>query len=129
MPTAVVPVTPEGADVLHAMDERVPHRVALLLDSYRQSPRAFVVPSLKHISRNPRKLFAVVDFVLAYGGEVVTANLQLTPGTAERRDELVSYNDRDFTWAGIGAFEAERVGRNDPCPCGSGLKYKRCCGR
>ncbi len=23
----------------------------------------------------------------------------------------------------------ERVGRNDPCPCGSGLKYKRCCGK
>lgn len=22
-----------------------------------------------------------------------------------------------------------RVGRNDPCPCGSGKKYKRCCGR
>jgi len=21
-----------------------------------------------------------------------------------------------------------RVGRNDPCPCGSGLKYKKCCG-
>jgi hypothetical protein len=21
------------------------------------------------------------------------------------------------------------VGRNDPCPCGSGKKYKRCCGR
>ena len=23
----------------------------------------------------------------------------------------------------------ELVGRNDPCPCGSGKKYKRCCGR
>jgi preprotein translocase subunit SecA len=23
---------------------------------------------------------------------------------------------------------AERVGRNDPCPCGSGKKYKNCCG-
>lgn len=23
----------------------------------------------------------------------------------------------------------ERVGRNDPCPCGSGRKYKKCCGR
>jgi preprotein translocase subunit SecA len=23
--------------------------------------------------------------------------------------------------------KAERVGRNDPCPCGSGKKYKRCC--
>ena len=22
---------------------------------------------------------------------------------------------------------AQRVGRNDPCPCGSGKKYKRCC--
>ena len=21
-----------------------------------------------------------------------------------------------------------RPGRNDPCPCGSGRKYKRCCG-
>ncbi len=25
--------------------------------------------------------------------------------------------------------EHRPVGRNDPCPCGSGKKYKRCCGR
>jgi uncharacterized protein len=24
---------------------------------------------------------------------------------------------------------APKVGRNDPCPCGSGKKYKQCCGR
>jgi len=24
--------------------------------------------------------------------------------------------------------ESEKVGRNDPCPCGSGKKYKKCCG-
>jgi preprotein translocase subunit SecA len=24
---------------------------------------------------------------------------------------------------------ADRVGRNDPCPCGSGKKFKKCCGR
>jgi hypothetical protein len=23
--------------------------------------------------------------------------------------------------------EGSRVGRNDPCPCGSGKKYKKCC--
>lgn len=23
----------------------------------------------------------------------------------------------------------KKVGRNDPCPCGSGKKYKRCCGK
>jgi len=26
------------------------------------------------------------------------------------------------------AEEARTTGRNDPCPCGSGLKFKRCCG-
>ena len=25
--------------------------------------------------------------------------------------------------------EGPKVGRNDPCPCGSGKKYKQCCGR
>ena len=23
----------------------------------------------------------------------------------------------------------KKVGRNDPCPCGSGKKYKKCCGQ
>ena len=26
-------------------------------------------------------------------------------------------------------IDFSKVGRNDPCPCGSGKKYKRCCGR
>jgi uncharacterized protein YecA (UPF0149 family) len=26
-------------------------------------------------------------------------------------------------------LEAPKVGRNDPCPCGSGKKYKKCCGK
>ena len=25
--------------------------------------------------------------------------------------------------------KGNKVGRNDPCPCGSGKKYKKCCGR
>lgn len=28
-----------------------------------------------------------------------------------------------------GAIASHEPGRNDPCPCGSGAKYKRCCGR
>jgi preprotein translocase subunit SecA len=23
----------------------------------------------------------------------------------------------------------KKIGRNDPCPCGSGKKYKQCCGK
>lgn len=25
--------------------------------------------------------------------------------------------------------KSEEIGRNDPCPCGSGKKYKKCCGK
>jgi preprotein translocase subunit SecA len=27
------------------------------------------------------------------------------------------------------AAQKAKVGRNDPCPCGSGKKYKKCCGQ
>jgi uncharacterized protein len=30
--------------------------------------------------------------------------------------------------AAAGRAKSPKVGRNDPCPCGSGRKYKRCCG-
>lgn len=26
-------------------------------------------------------------------------------------------------------IQSEKIGRNDPCPCGSGKKYKKCCGK
>ncbi|MDK4571636.1 SEC-C metal-binding domain-containing protein, partial [Kingella kingae] len=26
-----------------------------------------------------------------------------------------------------GKVVTQKIGRNDPCPCGSGRKYKRCC--
>jgi preprotein translocase subunit SecA len=29
---------------------------------------------------------------------------------------------------GAGGSRPGKVGRNDPCPCGSGKKYKKCCG-
>lgn len=31
--------------------------------------------------------------------------------------------------AGSGVTRRRRVGRNEPCPCGSGKKLKMCCGR
>jgi preprotein translocase subunit SecA len=34
-----------------------------------------------------------------------------------------------FSTSGKGGVMTKKVGRNDPCPCGSGKKYKRCCGR
>ena len=37
-------------------------------------------------------------------------------------------NDGDTTTKTRQA-KSEKIGRNDPCPCGSGKKYKQCCGK
>ena len=44
--------------------------------------------------------------------------------TAERRKELYMEHKKSGT-----IVKEKKVGRNDPCPCGSGKKYKFCCGR
>ncbi len=44
--------------------------------------------------------------------------------TAERRKELYKEQKSSTT-----IVKAKKIGRNDPCPCGSGRKYKMCCGR
>lgn len=36
-------------------------------------------------------------------------------------------NDRAASNATLGGTTNKKVGRNEPCPCGSGKKYKKCC--
>ena len=38
-------------------------------------------------------------------------------------------NDSDTSTAKQPKVNKNKVGRNDPCPCGSGRKYKQCCGK
>ena len=42
----------------------------------------------------------------------------------EKRKELYKEQKSSHT-----VIKEKKVGRNDPCPCGSGKKYKFCCGR
>ena len=44
--------------------------------------------------------------------------------TEDKKKELVKVHRRAGT-----VVKGEKIGRNDPCPCGSGKKYKHCCGR
>jgi uncharacterized protein YchJ len=39
-------------------------------------------------------------------------------------DDCVDYNDLEPY-----VRQEAKIGRNDPCPCGSGKKYKKCCGK
>lgn len=44
--------------------------------------------------------------------------------TLERQKELYREQKKSGT-----IVKEKKIGRNDPCPCGSGKKYKFCCGR
>lgn len=44
--------------------------------------------------------------------------------TEEKRKEITKAYKKSKT-----VVKGEKIGRNDPCPCGSGKKYKKCCGR
>ena len=46
-----------------------------------------------------------------------------------KENDDLAYSGSQTTDAGNQPARAKpRVGRNDPCPCGSGKKYKKCCG-
>lgn len=59
-------------------------------------------------------------------------------GRRQEHHELASFQKEDGKWVFFDGSapqirqvvrEAPKVGRNDPCTCGSGKKYKKCCGK
>ncbi|KXG78899.1 SEC-C metal-binding domain-containing protein [Thermotalea metallivorans] len=44
--------------------------------------------------------------------------------TQEKRKEIEKAQKRSKI-----VVKEEKIGRNEPCPCGSGKKYKKCCGQ
>ena len=47
----------------------------------------------------------------------------------ERVAQPVAVNHQDTSLGAQPVQKKDKVGRNDLCPCGSGLKYKQCCGK
>jgi len=70
---------------------------------------------------------------LLYNVRIVTREEQEKQKTV-RENEVTDIVTRGPLEAGSIALQtkpvtAKKIGRNDPCPCGSGKKYKKCCGR
>ena len=54
----------------------------------------------------------------------------MTPEEIEAEEEAIrkAKEERAKNPEGFQLQAGQKVGRNDPCPCGSGRKYKKCCG-
>ncbi|HOX91457.1 MAG TPA: YchJ family protein [Spirochaetales bacterium] len=82
---------------------------------------------LKTEKGGPADTEGVVEFIATY----------VMDGLKEEHHETASFIKENGRWVyQSGAIKTEtvvregpKVGRNDPCPCGSGKKYKQCCGR
>ncbi|MDF1608468.1 YchJ family protein [Hoeflea sp. YIM 152468] len=69
-----------------------------------------------------------VSFIARYRQQGTAAALSETSLFRKIEGRWV-YWDRDPVVAGpVHGAGPGRIGRNDPCPCGSGRKHKRCCG-
>ncbi|WP_315720249.1 MULTISPECIES: UPF0149 family protein [unclassified Bradyrhizobium] len=85
------------------------------------------------------RLMVAIELALDEDGDRV-ANPELDRAApADIRDAVLTLNRHRRSGAtvpGAPAFTEQpnpfasfgKIGRNDPCPCGSGRKYKRCCG-
>jgi preprotein translocase subunit SecA len=55
----------------------------------------------------------------------------------QKMKEIQRPREQQLTYSGSGEPQKKKpvkradkkIGRNAPCPCGSGKKYKKCCGR
>jgi uncharacterized protein len=87
----------------------------------------------------PNEASGLLTPMLLYGTEEGWKELKDNPALADRHQDFADaigpcvIGIRDY-WlpqrkaASTFRRETEKVGRNDPCPCGSGKKYKKCCG-
>ena len=101
--------------------------------------KQYVLPWLKHVKDEMEAIHAQQSDVNAYGGVSVE---EFFPVISEyfferpkllkaKHPELYTLLNEIFTvdlskkYKGI--KPASQIGRNDPCPCGSGKKFKNCC--
>lgn len=64
--------------------------------------------------------------------EIITTWANYTEDNENRKSSFFDddpYNDYEFEPQNPHINPLKTIGRNDPCPCGSGKKYKKCCGK
>jgi len=80
------------------------------------------------------ELLALIQKEVVYSVYKVGLGLQLAPSVMEKSKMVLKGAEKNSVTNKGGQSnkvrneEGEKVGRNDSCPCGSGKKYKKCCG-
>lgn len=110
-----------------------------IVDEWCEGYRRGVKLAKAHWDTGGEEMTRLLAPVLAFTGETNWLGHESTQDEVEVFQQAIAPNVRAihaYWLARRGDFEPDlrpvrhstpRVGRNDPCPCGSGKKYKRCC--
>jgi preprotein translocase subunit SecA len=121
---------------------------AMMLRFQEETTRYLYLMQIFEAGGQPRQTPPREELEAAVKAEAVPGDGAESDGQRRQRistsmDELEEQFQRrkrkelqDARMAGSGEYKpvqqvvrnASKVGRNDPCPCGSGRKYKKCCG-
>ena len=90
-----------------------------------------------YAQNNPLQVYALEGFQMfdnmmaSINAEISTFLLNAEVRQNLEREEVknIQTNDGDKASKKQPKKSEKKVGRNDPCPCGSGKKYKQCCGK
>ena len=80
------------------------------------------------------ELLALIQKEVVYSIYKVGLGIQLAPSVMQKGNMILQGAAKDANDNAIATGkkrdkEGNEVGRNDPCPCGSGKKYKKCHGK
>ncbi|HDQ00051.1 MAG TPA: preprotein translocase subunit SecA [bacterium] len=108
----------EGFNAFSDMLARLNESVVELI--YRAQIREEVVPFAPR--RRPTQISEVHEAATGMGFRGVSETDQATPGAMQQQAQQRKPGKK------VPVVTGPKIGRNDPCPCGSGKKYKKCCG-
>ena len=110
----------EAFELFSQMLDTVKNEVTRVLINVRVQTREQADEAAGSISQQAERVSNVTYTAPSETGEAQT--LPQTPAGSARSTVAGAAG------AGLAAGEVPRVGRNDPCPCGSGKRYKNCHG-
>ena len=126
----VIAYKQEGFAMFDEMIERIQERaIAILLKAQiemRQAPVTRVMPTA-NVRTAPKKEEAAPEEKEAPAPEEQADAAVPAMPAAVNVDSLKTNGESKFNPATV--KKTKKVGPNDPCPCGSGLKYKKCHGK
>jgi len=121
------------------MERKANGRTFTIVDEWCEGYMRGVAVAAEQWDAGGREMMRLLTPILAFTGatnwkghefkedEVEALQQTIAPSVREIHAFWLARRNKHGPAAGTVCRSGPRVGRNDPCPCGSGKKYKKCC--